>query len=49
MYDDVHNGLALCDGRHHSLIHGRVIWGEIGEPNYGIYDRALGAMYMVNL
>ena len=25
--------------------HGRMIWGEEGKPGYGLYDRALGAMY----
>lgn len=26
--------------------HGRMIWGEVGKPGYGLYDRALGAMYL---
>ncbi len=26
--------------------HGRMIWGEIGRPGYGLYDRGLGIMYM---
>ncbi|MCZ0704277.1 mannonate dehydratase [Natronobacillus azotifigens] len=26
--------------------HGRMIWGEDGRPGYGLYDRALGAVYM---
>lgn len=26
--------------------HGRMIWGESGKPGYGLYDRALGAMYL---
>lgn len=26
--------------------HGRMIWGEEGKPGYGLYDRALGAMYI---
>ena len=26
--------------------HGRMIWGETGKPGYGLYDRALGIMYM---
>ncbi len=26
--------------------HGRMIWNETGKPGYGLYDRALGAMYM---
>lgn len=26
--------------------HGRMIWGERGRPGYGLYDRALGAVYI---
>lgn len=26
--------------------HGRMIWGEEARPGYGLYDRALGAMYL---
>jgi mannonate dehydratase len=26
--------------------HGRMIWGETGAPGYGLYDRALGAVYL---
>ena len=26
--------------------HGRMIWGEVGRPGYGLYDRALGANYL---
>lgn len=29
--------------------HGRMIWGEEGRPGYGLYDRALGAMYLQGL
>jgi mannonate dehydratase len=29
--------------------HGRMIWGEIGRPGYGLYDRALGATYLQGL
>ncbi len=29
--------------------HGRMIWGERGKPGYGLYDRALGAMYLYGL
>ena len=29
--------------------HGRMIWGETGKPGYGLYDRALGAMYIQGL
>ncbi|MBF0442957.1 MAG: mannonate dehydratase, partial [Oligoflexales bacterium] len=26
--------------------HGRMIWGETGKPGYGLYDRALGSVYI---
>ena len=26
--------------------HGRMIWGEQGRPGYGLFDRALGAVYL---
>lgn len=29
--------------------HGRMIWGETGKAGYGLYDRALGAMYLQGL
>ncbi len=29
--------------------HGRMIWGEIARPGYGLYDRALGAEYLLGL
>ena len=29
--------------------HGRMIWGERGRPGYGLFDRALGAMYLQGL
>ena len=29
--------------------HGRMIWGEEGLTGYGLYDRALGAVYMAGL
>lgn len=29
--------------------HGRMIWGEKGRPGYGLYDRALGAVYLSGL
>lgn len=29
--------------------HGRMIWGEKGKPGYGLYDRALGAVYLNGL
>ncbi|HHT49553.1 MAG TPA: mannonate dehydratase [Firmicutes bacterium] len=29
--------------------HGRMIWGEKARPGYGLYDRALGASYLLGL
>ncbi len=29
--------------------HGRMIWGETGKPGYGLFDRALGAMYITGI
>jgi len=29
--------------------HGRMIWGEVAMPGYGLYDRALGAYYIQGL
>ncbi len=29
--------------------HGRMIWGEVAMPGYGLYDRALGATYLSGL
>ncbi|GMA56513.1 hypothetical protein GCM10025858_10160 [Alicyclobacillus sacchari] len=29
--------------------HGRMIWGENGNPGYGLYDRALGLAYLNGL
>jgi mannonate dehydratase len=29
--------------------HGRMIWGEQGRPGYGLYDRALGSVYLTGL
>ena len=29
--------------------HGRMIWDEDAKPGYGLYDRALGAMYITGI
>lgn len=29
--------------------HGRMIWDETGIPGYGLYDRALGVVYLKGL
>jgi mannonate dehydratase len=43
---------ALIDVKFDGVIrpdHGRMIWGEQGRPGYGLYDRALGIMYLAGL
>ena len=42
MHDVGFDGYARPD-------HGRMIWGETGRPGYGLYDRALGAVYLSGL
>ncbi|WP_334352663.1 mannonate dehydratase [Companilactobacillus sp. HBUAS56257] len=42
MYDNGFNGYIRAD-------HGRMIWGETGRPGYGLFDRALGASYLLGL
>lgn len=42
LYDGGFNGYMRPD-------HGRMIWDEQARPGYGLYDRALGATYLVGL
>lgn len=42
LYDTGFDGVIRPD-------HGRMIWGETAMPGYGLYDRALGAMYLQGL
>jgi mannonate dehydratase len=42
LYDSGFDGYIRPD-------HGRMIWGETGRPGYGLYDRALGATYLLGL
>lgn len=42
LYDIGFNGPIRPD-------HGRMIWGEMAMPGYGLYDRALGACYLNGL
>ena len=42
LYDTGFDGIIRPD-------HGRMIWGEVGRPGYGLYDRALGATYLNGL
>ncbi|TXT62287.1 MAG: Mannonate dehydratase [Promethearchaeota archaeon] len=51
--NDMHEIMkALIDIKFEGAIrpdHGRMIWGEKGRPGYGLYDRALGSMYLYGL
>ena len=43
---------VLADNDYEGYIrpdHGRMIWGEVGRPGYGLYDRALGLSYINGL
>lgn len=43
---------ALIDINYQGVVrpdHGRMIWGETGRIGYGLYDRALAAMYLYGL
>ena len=42
LYDNGFDGYVRPD-------HGRMIWGETGRPGYGLFDRALGAVYLNGL
>ncbi len=42
LYDNGFSGYVRPD-------HGRMIWDEDARPGYGLYDRALGAMYLLGL
>jgi len=43
---------ALHDGGFDGYVrpdHGRMVWGEQARPGYGLYDRAMGAEYLLGL
>lgn len=42
LYDTGFDGIIRPD-------HGRMIWQERARPGYGLYDRALGAVYLNGL
>ena len=42
LYDTGFDGIIRPD-------HGRMIWDEVAMPGYGLYDRALGAVYLQGL
>lgn len=39
LYDNGFDGVIRPD-------HGRTVWGEVSMPGYGLYDRAMGAVYL---
>ncbi|MDR2646723.1 MAG: mannonate dehydratase [Oscillospiraceae bacterium] len=43
---------ALCEMGFDGYVrpdHGRMLWGEVARPGYGLFDRALGAAYLSGL
>ncbi len=43
---------ALADVGYQGYIrpdHGRAVWGEKSRPGYGLFDRAMGAQYLLGL
>lgn len=49
MYEVVRALLETGFRGHYRPDHGRMIWGETGKAGYGLYDRALGVMYLQGL
>ena len=49
MYAIVKAVYETCPDIHVRPDHGRMIWDEKGRPGYGLYDRALGAEYLLGL
>jgi mannonate dehydratase len=49
MYEIVKAVYETCPNVYVRPDHGRMIWGEVGRPGYGLYDRALGATYLNGL
>ena len=46
MYEIMKAVYEVCPDTYIRPDHGRMIWGEVGRPGYGLYDRALGACYL---
>ena len=46
MYDIMKAIYDTCPDSYIRPDHGRMIWDEQGRPGYGLYDRALGAVYL---
>lgn len=49
MYEIMKAIYETCPDTYVRPDHGRMIWDEIGRPGYGLYDRALGAVYLNGL
>ncbi len=49
LYEIMKAVYETCPDTHIRPDHGRMIWGETGRPGYGLYDRALGAVYLEGL
>ena len=49
MYEIMKAIYETCPDTYIRPDHGRMIWDEVGRPGYGLYDRALGAEYLLGL
>lgn len=49
MYEIMNAIYETCPDTYIRPDHGRMIWGEVGRPGYGLYDRALGVCYLNGL
>ena len=49
MYEIMKAIYETCPDTYVRPDHGRMIWDEKGRPGYGLYDRALGAEYLLGL
>jgi len=49
MYEVVKAVYETCPDCYARPDHGRMIWGEVARPGYGLYDRALGVAYLNGL
>lgn len=49
MYEIMKAIYETCPDTYVRPDHGRMIWGEVGRPGYGLYDRALGLTYLNGL
>ena len=49
MYEIMKAVYDTCPDTYVRPDHGRMIWGEVGRPGYGLYDRALGITYLNGL